>query len=431
MIAAYFRGKSEEKLPLIELCASRKGKAADLILSDPFGEYGAFRELQHLVKREQVDTVIIPDVSALGDDEYTALENELFFRRNGVKLESAKRLPCDPRRETVSAIRRFYSFVPEWDVRYGLVLPQKRGARRDGAALPFGYRHENGEVFRDERESELVRLIFDSFIEGESIAGIRGLVKDEVSTKGMNFSRMTVRSILSNDHYLGRESGKGLALPPIITYGKWLMAKERMEREYAHELFRTPYFGRIFSDCGLRFFRGRRPDNYEGRLADSDALEELISGVIEKTASPENAKELIKCFAAPQAAKAARAFPIAAEEYNSCVRGMRKLLTAVKGGDFSEETQQKLEKEADRRVFLSMRLRRISSEAELFSVTEEEAQAFFERARRIRKLSREEQTFVSEAFIRRVLLFKDRTEVTVCSPSSGGYEKLRFDTIVK
>lgn len=74
--------------------------------------------------------------------------------------------------------------------------------------LPFGYCMQNGEIFLQLKESEVVKQIFSSYINGESLSSIADMMTDnnisyhECSEK---WNKNMVKRILENEKYIGTD----------------------------------------------------------------------------------------------------------------------------------------------------------------------------------------------------------------------------------
>lgn len=401
----------------IKAFAASNGLVLTDVLSDSEGEYSAFRILQTRIKLGVTDAVLVPSYMSLGEDKYVRLENELFLKRNGVRLICAGKAFADRRRELVIAAKRFSSFVTDWDVNYGLGLPELPNPIKPNSNIPFGYNFVKGEAVIDAEDGETVRRIFQSYIDGMRIGEIVKLADGKVSKRGLKFGNMTVKTVLKNDRYLGRMSKKGVKLPPIIRYDTWLKVKERLEREYPPEPPTELIIKNVFSDDSLVIRSGYGPVN-KGCIG-LEKLEDKLFGMIASLATEDNARAVYEDHVVNELAETEKALPKAIEAYNRVLLEIRRELSKVKAGDFSDETQDKLERLSDLRAVYGMRCRRIESQKELFSIKREDIGSFFERARRINSLSREEQSLIANAFVRAVRIRDGEAEALFISPVSG------------
>lgn len=82
--------------------------------------------------------------------------------------------------------------------------------------ISFGYnRAANGDMIVNEGQTAAVKLIFSYYLEGKSLADIKGLLESLQIPSPQNklcWGKQTLSNILSNPHYLGSED-----YPSIVT----------------------------------------------------------------------------------------------------------------------------------------------------------------------------------------------------------------------
>lgn len=429
-LVGYSRGARENPCAIINGFLSERGLESVPVFSDAENEFRSLRTVQNAVKRELCDAVILPSYDDLGDDKYSRLENELFFIRNGIKLIYIERHKVDAKRAIVIAAKRFSSYVTDWDESFGISMPEFGNAQPENSNIPFGYKVKDGEAAVDPTESECVRTIFGSYIAGKSIAEILRIIPDAVSKRGKLFSNMTVKTVLKNRHYLGMRTKKGILLPPVIKYSTWLKAKERIEREYGGEPTLEPYFKKVASDRPPNYFRTVKGSGVSGLSVDSDAFEKAIEREISAISSDRQIYSIVIEYVERELDEARSVYSDAVKTNNRITGEFRKALRRVSDGDYSEETQNTLERLADEKTFSAMRLRRIRSETELFSIDPDELMAFLSRAERINELSIEEKAFITDAFVRYVRIRSGKVIMRIFDPGAGRYVTKELDGIL-
>ena len=426
----YSKGTPEERA-LIADHLKKSGKTPVYTLEEKEGEYACFRQLQNMVKCLPHCGVIIPEYNTLGEDDYIRLENMLFLIRNRAKCAFIQGDGIDERHHIAAAAKHYSGFLYEKNTGYGAKMPSILSANGFKRKPPFGYTVVDGRAVIDSEDAKTVGLIFDMYLNGGRIGDIVRFLKLN-NLVGNNFSNMTVKTILKNRHYLGMESKKGYKLDPIITYRVWLRTKERFEREYGTETPLWPFVRRISSDESYSFRRSESAGaGYgNGYIISSGALERELLRLTADIASEDNAIRLYNDYVVPERERAKQAYPEALSEYNDAVRCFNKELDNVKKGDVSRPAQEKLEASKDRSIVYAMRLRRIRTEEELFGVTPDEIGEFFERARRLSKLSREEQEFITRTFISHVRIKNGRAYAYVRTPLCGKRERTELNNIL-
>lgn len=125
----------------------------------------------------------------------------------------------------------------------GLKNALSNGNWLGGKFLPYGYKRENKKLIIDEEESEIIRMIFSLYLEGNGTKRIanqlnklkiltrynksvtKPILINEIEKKGEDFKWRdgTIYSILTNPVYIGKKIGKGqvdgltIQSPPIIS----------------------------------------------------------------------------------------------------------------------------------------------------------------------------------------------------------------------
>lgn len=431
---AYCRGSDEG----IKEYSLQRGASLIDTIKDGEGSYSGYRWLQNLIKRGECDSVLIPSLDHLGEDRYIALENKLFMNRNGICLICMNRPVkfasiVDRRRPIVTQAARLFSYLPEWDEEYGRSMP-RRNTDDFKRKPPFGYKVVSGRVEIEEAEAELVNFVFDEFIRGASLRGIYHTLNERLPEREQPFGNMTVKTLLSNERYLGLQSSKGYYLPPIIRYDKWLEARERFEGLYGNgKAYLRFCLDLIKSDRAFVCIRnGFKITAFPGGgyVIDSERLEARLAEAIRTLASYENAEALFADYVLKEAAEAEKALPAAAEASNRAVREFRSLLERLICGERDAETQARLEELTDIKTVYGMRLRRIRSEQKLFSATKQSICGFFERCRRLPVVSAEEKRFICEAFVRSIRITDGRAFAYLNSPASPKVKKLEVTEVL-
>ena len=440
MIIGYLRGAADGiGRASMQRFALENNISLSSVLEDSKECFKCFRQLQTMVKLHMVKAVLIRGEADLGDDRYMALESRLFFERNGVRLIYMQRPFPDRRHDIALHIRRYFSRITETDEEYGTMLPLRNTRRTFLRIPPFGYDVKEGVPVINESEAEAVRMIFSRYSSGASIAEILRDLPECVSRRGKSFGNMTVKTVLKNERYLGRLSKKGYHLPSIVTYDSWLAVKERLEKDYLYETDPEPYLKNVRRLCRVRYYRNscfdsmRHTESLEGNAAivDSDALESAIESIVSSYCTPENAERFFTGYVLNERRETEAALIKAEEEYASVSREFTTILNALIGGARGDEEQEKLEELTDRKNIYGMRKRRIISEKDLFSITPEQVNRFFERGRNISGLSLEERAYIAEAFVKRIAISEAGATAFVVSPKTGKLKRIVLDGIVK
>lgn len=434
-IAYYKYGLESDPETVIQEFADRHGLNIVLVLSDDAGRFDGFRELQTHIKLDSCDAVLMPSRASLGDDHYMQIENELFMDRNGVRLIFTDNRGADHRHALAVAIHRYFSLITDRDAEYGTIMPLFNSREQFKRKPPIGYSVIDGELTVNERDASIIKEVFLRYANGDSIADIMKYADEMLVGRSEKVGNMTVKTILRNERYLGRMSKKGYHLPPIITFDLWCRVHERLEKEYGYETEINPYFNRIYSDRRVVYARRSlpravRPSDGQFVTVDSDSLERRLEALTAAVSTVVNAHAFYTDYVLPEAARANEAYPKAAADHNKVLFEFRSLLDRLKAGDRSAELQERLDVLTDRKNVGAMRLRRIASERDLFSITEDQTEKFFSRAANVSKLSVEERSFIAEAFIWAVRIRKGRAMAYLRMPADGSITKHSVDCIL-
>lgn len=402
--------------------ARTHGIAVCGVLYDRRGEYGSYRNLQNLIKLDACERVLLPSPEALGDDEFIALENLLFFVRNGVRPMFIRGMRCvpyslDPRLRVIASVKELGQSGMQWRFGYGMEFPLRDSRPVFSRKPPFGYEVREGRPTVCERDAEVVRAIFGAYARGRSIYDIFKAVNEMPSSRKGTFTHMTVKSMLTNDRYTGRRSKKGYSLPGLIDRRTWFDVRARFEHDYPKPPDAEPFFAPLIRGAHPLFFRsGARPVSCAVPAVDADALENELCRMIAVLASEENAERLFTQFVTPAHDAASAALPDAEREAEEARTTFSRAVAEYVEGAPDPVRSRELIKLSDARVMLNMRLRRVKSQIDLLSVTLGDVREFFSRARRIKELSLEERLFIASAFIVRVSFDESVMHTAYISP---------------
>ena len=157
----------------------------------------------------------------------------------------------------------------------GVYAKARSGLVVGGGKPPYGYRYKNGRLIINEKEAEVVRLIYHLYVTGNGMGPmtIYAICEHLISTgaparAASGWQLSTVRCILDNTAYygvmfFGRWHGKRppelcvrIQVPPIIDHKTWKIAKARRARNKATASRNATrdYLlrGIIFCGCGRR-----------------------------------------------------------------------------------------------------------------------------------------------------------------------------------
>jgi len=145
--------------------------------------------------------------------------------------------------------------------------------------LPFGYCMQNGEIIMQPEESEAVKQIFISYINGESLSSIADMMTDnniyyhECSKK---WNKNMVKRILENEKYLGTDD-----YSPIVSQEDFSLANAKKQKKSTKVCVISDELNiireRTFcKECGKRLIRiggNNRSDKWDCRNIECSRLE--------------------------------------------------------------------------------------------------------------------------------------------------------------
>lgn len=428
----YFKGSDNaQTAALLKEYADKHGIALMLVAYDGEDSTSNFRMIQNRIKLGECDSLLVPSYNDLGSDKYMRLENELFLNRNGVRLIKVSKGGEDHRHSIVLAVKRYFSYITDWDSSYGVELPLFSTRDVFKRVPPIGYEVADGAVTTSEIEAETVREVFRRYAAGDALVDIAAYADAALPLREGKIGNMTVKTILRNERYLGRLSKKGYHLPPVVSFDLWCAAHERLERDYGYEPLAAPYYENIYSSRPITFISNKGthcsiPDSGNRYRINTAAFDKALEETISLFASRENADKLYLDHVIAERASAEEAYPNAAIEHNRVLHDQQQMIEKLVKGDRSEGLQNDLDIITDRKNECAMRLRRIASEKQLYFVSQDEVRRFFIRAAGISGLSLEEKTFIANAFVWAVRITDEGAFAYIRDPSDGGVRKRRL-----
>lgn len=230
--------KEETERALIDY-AKRIGRHVSAVYSDcrkdiPIMLYYVLQR----IKKGCISSLLIKSEFDLGENEVIRRDNMITISQYNVKLYKLTRQDtiCHCHR-ILFAIKRYNSIGSSWEYEYGL-MPRREGYSIQAGVCPIGYERVNSlEVEVSEATASVVRCIYDLYLQGYQLKDITSVI---LKNYGMELSRTSITSIISNPRYRGLSSGELDSFPAIVTNGVWLRANGMLharsrsdkEREY-------------------------------------------------------------------------------------------------------------------------------------------------------------------------------------------------------
>ena len=216
----------------------------------------ALQALRRDAKAGYFEKVAVWKLDRLARNQRLILELEAEFREQEISLFSIKEM-VDTQTSIGRTVFQVLGLTAEWErdniterTKTGRIQRMKEGCWATGRA-PYGwdYNKETRHLVINETEAKIVRMIYDLYVSGKSLAVIADqLNKELVSPRGENskgWYSNSMRHILMNPAYKGEaivnrhchigdinkvDLSKAIrqAVPPIVTEEKWNIAQSRL-----------------------------------------------------------------------------------------------------------------------------------------------------------------------------------------------------------
>ena len=238
----------------------------------------ALQELLDKICERRIDVVVVYKVDRLTRSlaDFAKLV-ELFdaHKVSFVSVTQSFNTTSSMGRLTLNVLLSFAQFEREVTgerIRDKIAASKKKGIWM-GGVVPFGYRLEDRKLLVDDEEAAIVRLIFDLYLQGESIPavqrelrarGIRSRSRTSTSGRrsgGVFFTNGPISHILGNRHYIGELNHKDKSWPgehaPIIDAAIFDRVKQKLasrRRRKSNHVIPSGalLLGKLYNDVGER-----------------------------------------------------------------------------------------------------------------------------------------------------------------------------------
>ena len=172
----------------------------------------ALQKLINDVKRKKVDAVLVYKLDRLSRSQKDTLNLiEDIFIKNGVEFISMSENfdTSTPFGRAMIGILSVFAQLEREQIKermqLGAVARAKDGYFHGGGFIPIGYDYANNELTINDYEAMQVREVYDLFLAGKSICGIRKIMAKKYTNKYGNWaSDSTVKSCLTTPLYYGK-----------------------------------------------------------------------------------------------------------------------------------------------------------------------------------------------------------------------------------
>ena len=131
----------------------------------------------------------------------------------------------------------------------------------NGGTAPYGYKRENKKLIINQKEAEIIRLIFETYLETGSITEVYNFLKEKniKNRQGKNFSKSFLAFILRKITYTGKLKYAGQIYQgihqPIIS-GELFELAQRIHKKIKRKfrVYRDFLFGGLINcqECGYK-----------------------------------------------------------------------------------------------------------------------------------------------------------------------------------
>lgn len=224
-----------------------------------------------------IDAVIVHKLDRFSRDRYDSAFYKRQLKKHGIRLISVLE-PLDDSPESVilesvlEGMAEYYSLNLARETMKGLKETAYQ-CRHTGGMPPLGYDVVDGRYVLNEKEAEIVRLIFDKYAAGEKYDDILKALEPYHTKWNLPFSKTSLNTIVSNEKYIGtyvfgRQSRKFHnshkdsddiiripdGVPRIIDDETWAIAQERLKSHKRNPAYTAKRIyilsGKLECECG-------------------------------------------------------------------------------------------------------------------------------------------------------------------------------------
>lgn len=225
----------------------------------------AFQQMLYDCQFHTFTVIIVWKVDRFGRNREEITFNKYRAKTHGVRVEYiAENITEGPEgvilESVLEGMAEYYSLQLSQNVKRGLMESAKKHRVICGH-LPLGYvADENNQFAIEPNEAAVVRMIYDKYQSGETMAEIARYLNSHgySNKKNMPFTKNSIPSILSNERYIGTYIYKDSIreeniIPPIISKEQWIKVQEMKAKNRKMPSARWKYSEYLLTDklvCG-------------------------------------------------------------------------------------------------------------------------------------------------------------------------------------
>ena len=395
------------------------------------------------------DIVLVYKLNRFARNRYDSAKYKHKLKKYGVKVVSAmENIADDPSgillESVIEGMAEYYSAELSENVLRGMTQNALEG-KWPGGVIPLGYKlDKGGRLIINEEKAPIVRMIYQMFLDGMSVARIERELNDKKYTTdaGKVFSRSRVYYILHNERYIGTFQWKDIKkegiIPPIISKESFHAVQERINAMKSSS-YRTNnnylLAGKAFcASCGAKVsgtsgksqngtkycyygcshhHRSARYEYCETKNIRADVLEKLVCDktheiLSSKKAIKEIARQAVKLRPRDGSELEIRAIK---NHISSCQKKIDNCIKAIENGVMSNALVESLNENERTLDVLKEKLAKASLMQGSGLLTEEKIQFFFETIREKAKETEKYNDILLTSLVRAVYICNEYVEI--------------------
>ncbi len=410
-----------------------------------------FQQMLSDCAKKQFQVIIVWKVDRFGRNRQEITFNKYRAKKHGVRVEYvAENLPDSPEgvilESVLEGMAEYYSLQLSQNVKRGLLESAKKH-HVIGGHLPLGYRIAKDKTYEiDPDAAPIVRLIFDKYAAGETMADITRYLNQQGyrNYSGNQFTKNSLPTILKNEKYIGVYTFKDLvrdedAIPAIIDKELFYKVQDMLKVNRRKPSHRWSYSDYLLTDklfcgkCGASMYgmsgNGKMgvkynyyvcknhhstPHTCDKKSVRQDWIEDLVLGEIQKILLDD---ELIE-FIAEQAWQLYLKEDTEQEEIQTLQKqlsdidkGISNLVKSIEAGIFNDAIKTRMDELEGQKTAIKKAL----ADKELargFKLTKEHILYFLEQFRNLDFKDRDCQRRLVETFVNAIFLYDDHLKIT-------------------
>ncbi|MBQ4443937.1 MAG: recombinase family protein [Clostridia bacterium] len=412
-------------------------------------------DLQRMLKdskKREWKYVIVYKLDRFSRNKYEMAMHKKTLRDNGIKLVSATEyIPDTPETIIIESMlegyAEYYSAELSQKVRRGMRESRIKGNYTCGTLL-FGYEVVDHKLRIIEEETEIVRLIYSKYLNGEVLKDlINELNAQNITNNGRPFNKNTMYHILRNERYTGIVRYDGVIYdniyPQIITPETFEKVRVKtLQNKHGGNSTITNYMLRkkvvcgycgcnITAECGtarngevMRYYKciGRKHGNGCRKASIHKAkLEEIvIKSLIDALNRPKVKADLVAKLMRYQKEQNEHSvrYEVLRREQRQVDIALQNLMKAVEGGLVTRTTGERLKELEQKQVELEEQVAKEKCKM-MVEIPEETIAQFYEEALRM------EPELLVAYLVNKIVLYDDKIQIYLNTPLMSSPEQDR------